>query len=169
MEGDCNVYAHSSLWMRPTSEWSINAKMVLNRTAECFGKIPPFVTLLPPSTAPQNDPRYLINRKYERFGKISFLLPYSLPPAPQEWHLLSHISNIKKKKKKKNPTWNNHSEPLRIILFRNISERCAFVILLPPCSPQKWWLFWNISERYTFVTLLQPPPHCTPKLTLAIL
>ena len=28
MEGDCNVYAHSSLWMRPTGEWSINAKMV---------------------------------------------------------------------------------------------------------------------------------------------
>ena len=26
--GDCNVYAHSSLWMRPTGEWSINAKMV---------------------------------------------------------------------------------------------------------------------------------------------
>ena len=30
MEGDCNVYAHSSLWMRPTGEWSINAKMVYN-------------------------------------------------------------------------------------------------------------------------------------------
>ena len=28
MEGDCNVYAHSSLWLRPTGEWSINAKMV---------------------------------------------------------------------------------------------------------------------------------------------
>ena len=28
MEGDCNVYAHSSLWMHPTGEWSINAKMV---------------------------------------------------------------------------------------------------------------------------------------------
>ena len=28
MEGDCNVYAHTSLWMRPTGEWSINAKMV---------------------------------------------------------------------------------------------------------------------------------------------
>ena len=28
MEGDCNVYAHSSLCMRPTGEWSINAKMV---------------------------------------------------------------------------------------------------------------------------------------------
>ena len=28
MEGDCNVYAHSSLWMSPTGEWSINAKMV---------------------------------------------------------------------------------------------------------------------------------------------
>ena len=28
MEGVCNVYAHSSLWMRPTGEWSINAKMV---------------------------------------------------------------------------------------------------------------------------------------------
>ena len=28
MEGDCNVYAHSSLWMRPTGEWSINVKMV---------------------------------------------------------------------------------------------------------------------------------------------
>ena len=27
---DCNVYAHSSLWMRPTGEWSINAKMVYN-------------------------------------------------------------------------------------------------------------------------------------------
>ena len=31
MEGDCNVYAHSSLWMRPTGEWSINAKMVYNQ------------------------------------------------------------------------------------------------------------------------------------------
>ena len=28
MEGDGDVYAHSSLWMRPTGEWSINAKMV---------------------------------------------------------------------------------------------------------------------------------------------
>ena len=28
MEGGCNVYVHSSLWMRPTGEWSINAKMV---------------------------------------------------------------------------------------------------------------------------------------------
>ena len=32
MEGDCNVYAHSSLWMRPTGEWSINAKMVYTAT-----------------------------------------------------------------------------------------------------------------------------------------
>ena len=31
MEGDCNVYAHSSLWMCPTGEGSINAKMVYNR------------------------------------------------------------------------------------------------------------------------------------------
>ena len=31
MEGDCNVYAHSSLWMRPTGEWSINAKMVYSK------------------------------------------------------------------------------------------------------------------------------------------
>ena len=32
MEGDCNVYAHSSLWMRPTGEWSINVKMVYSNT-----------------------------------------------------------------------------------------------------------------------------------------
>ena len=34
MEGDCNVYAHSSLWMRPTGEWSINAKMVYTKNGE---------------------------------------------------------------------------------------------------------------------------------------
>ena len=28
MEGDCNVYAHSSLWMRPTRPDQYNAKMV---------------------------------------------------------------------------------------------------------------------------------------------
>ena len=28
MEGDCNVYAHSSLWMRPTRPDRYNAKMV---------------------------------------------------------------------------------------------------------------------------------------------
>ena len=28
MEGDCNVYAHSSLWMRPTQPDQYNAKMV---------------------------------------------------------------------------------------------------------------------------------------------
>ena len=28
MEGDCNVYAHSSLWMRPTRPDWYNAKMV---------------------------------------------------------------------------------------------------------------------------------------------
>ena len=27
MEGDCNVYAHSSLWMRPTRPDRYNAKM----------------------------------------------------------------------------------------------------------------------------------------------
>ena len=36
MEGDCNVYAHSSLWMRPTGEWSINAKMVYTPIAFAF-------------------------------------------------------------------------------------------------------------------------------------
>ena len=36
MEGDCNVYAHSSLWMRPTSEWSINAKMVYTMDKKYF-------------------------------------------------------------------------------------------------------------------------------------
>ena len=30
MEGDCNVYAHSSLWMRPTRPDRYNAKMVYN-------------------------------------------------------------------------------------------------------------------------------------------
>ena len=33
MEGDCSVYAHSSLWMRPTGESSINAKMVYTKLA----------------------------------------------------------------------------------------------------------------------------------------
>ena len=36
MEGDCNVYAHSSLWMRPTGEWSINAKMVYRPFSYCI-------------------------------------------------------------------------------------------------------------------------------------
>ena len=36
MEGDCNVYAHSSLWMRPTGEWSINAKMVYWIRTACW-------------------------------------------------------------------------------------------------------------------------------------
>ena len=40
MEGDCNVYAHSSLWMRPTGEWSINAKMVYRtKVAFTYAKI----------------------------------------------------------------------------------------------------------------------------------
>ena len=35
MEGDCNVHAHSSLWMRPTGERSINAKMVYRHGLAC--------------------------------------------------------------------------------------------------------------------------------------
>ena len=42
MEGDCNVYAHSSLWMRPTRPDRYNAKMVYtlgsmaNGVADCL-------------------------------------------------------------------------------------------------------------------------------------
>ena len=111
----------------------------------------------PPPTAPQNNPRYLINRTSEHFGKIRFLYltPSSLHPKNDS---LSHISNIIKPQ----PTWNNLSEPLRIILFRNISERYTFATLLSYyltslCTP-KMVMFWDISKRYAFVTLL-PPPH----------
>ena len=31
MEGDCNVYAHSSLWMHPTRPDRYNAKMVYKK------------------------------------------------------------------------------------------------------------------------------------------
>ena len=31
MEGDCDVYAHSSLWMRPTRPDRYNAKMVYRK------------------------------------------------------------------------------------------------------------------------------------------
>ena len=34
MEGDCNVYAHSSLWMRPTRPDRYNAKMVYIHRSE---------------------------------------------------------------------------------------------------------------------------------------
>ena len=128
---------------------------VINRTSKRFGKIP-FRIYLPPCTPKWPSLSYKSN--IWMFRKHTLSLSYSPPPAPQEWHSLSHISNIIKP----HPTWKNHSEPLRIILFRNISERCAFIILLPPSAPQKWWLFWNISKRYAFVTLL-PLPHCTPK------
>ena len=35
MEGDCNVYAHSSLWMRPTRPDRYNAKMVYTCYVTC--------------------------------------------------------------------------------------------------------------------------------------
>ena len=35
MEGDCNVYAHSSLWMRPTQPDRYNAKIVY-KFKECY-------------------------------------------------------------------------------------------------------------------------------------
>ena len=33
--GDCNVYAHSSLWMRPTRPDRYNAKMVYKTNIDC--------------------------------------------------------------------------------------------------------------------------------------
>ena len=35
-EGNCNVYAHSSLWMRLTGDWLINAKMVYSSYFYCL-------------------------------------------------------------------------------------------------------------------------------------
>ena len=37
MERDCNVYTHSSLWMRPTRPDRYNAKMVYSVTVFFFG------------------------------------------------------------------------------------------------------------------------------------
>ena len=37
MEGDCNVYAHSSLWMRPTRPDRYNAKMVNRNDTRTIG------------------------------------------------------------------------------------------------------------------------------------
>ena len=37
MEGDCNVYAHSSLWMCPTRPDRYNAKMVYTELMEKDG------------------------------------------------------------------------------------------------------------------------------------
>ena len=69
--------------------------------------------------------------------------------------------------RKPHPTWKNHTEPLRIILFRNISERCAFVILLPPhCTPKMMTVlehFQKIRFRY-----LAPPSPLHPKMALTI-
>ena len=36
MEGDCNVYAHSSLWMYPTRPDRYNAKMIYRAYARAF-------------------------------------------------------------------------------------------------------------------------------------
>ena len=58
MEGDCNVYAHSSLWMRPTGEWSINAKMVYypvdmtTSLSQCFMWIIDYSHITPPLKVP---------------------------------------------------------------------------------------------------------------------
>ena len=37
MEGDCNVYARSSLWMRPTRPDRYNAKMVYTIVSVIMG------------------------------------------------------------------------------------------------------------------------------------
>ena len=118
----------------------------------------------PPPTASQKLHSLSHKSNIRTFRKKDTLsLPYCPPPAHQKLHSLSHKSNIIKP----HPTWNNNlSEPFRIILFRNVSERYAFITLLPPTAPKKMMTvlehFWKIRFRY----LTPPPLH--PKMKLAI-
>ena len=64
--------------------------------------------------------------------------------------------------RKPHPTWKNHTEPSRIILFRNISERCAFVILLPPSAPKNDDSFGTFPKDALLLPY-SPPPTTTPQ------
>ena len=74
MEGDCNVYAHSSLWMRPTGEWSINAKMVYWAH----------------STAQINPGVYCVKKKLHQIIDVSLWAEYTEWQIPWCFNPVSH-------------------------------------------------------------------------------
>ena len=156
------------------------------------------------------------NDCFGTFPNDTLSLPYSPPTAPQKWHSLAYKPNIWTFQKdnafvtlllppplhpkmtltislwniiKPHPFWhNNLLEPFRIILFRKVSERYAFVTYSlslhpkndcfgtfpsdtlslpyshPPTAPQKWHslaykpTIWMFRKDNAFVTLLLPPP-----------
>ena len=104
-----------------------------------------FVTLLPPpTTAPQTDTRYLINRTSERFGKITLLLPYSSP-----LHCTPKVTLAISKIEHPNVCKDTLSLPYT---------------LPPPTAPQndpRYLINWS-SERFgkiRFLYLTPPPLH----------
>ena len=116
-----------------------------------------FVTLLPPpTTAPQTETRYLINRTSERFGKITLLLPYSSPLhcTPKVTLAISKIE---------------HPNVCK--------DTLSLPYTLPPAPPHctpKWpslshkLIIWKFRKDTLSLPYSSPPPHCTPRMTLVI-
>ena len=90
MEGDCNVYPHSSLWMRPTRPDRYNAKVVYNLWTKYF------------TTA--------ITPKLHRDGHPSSTLGDELVERQGQLHACIHTGVSE---------WNMSSEKLKILYFWN--------------------------------------------------
>ena len=102
----------------------------------------------------------------EHFQKIRFR--YLTPPSPLHPKMTLTISlwNIMKP----NPFWNNNLlEPFRIILFRKVSERYAFVTHSLPLHPKNDDCFGTFLNDTLSLPYSPPPTHCIPKMTLASL
>ena len=95
----------------------------------------------------------------EHFQKIRFR--YLTPPSPLHPKMTLTISlwNIMKP----NPFWNNNLlEPFRIILFRKVSERYAFVTHSLPLHPKNDDCFGTFLND-TLSLPYSPPPTSSPK------
>ena len=96
----------------------------------------------------------------EHFQKIRFC--YLTPPSPLHPKMTLTISlwNIMKP----NPFWNNNLlEPFRIILFRKVSERYAFVTHSLPLHPKNDDCFGTFLNDTLSLPYSPPPPTASPK------
>ena len=96
----------------------------------------------------------------EHFQKIRFR--YLTPPSPLHPKMTLTISlwNIMKP----NPFWNNNLlEPFRIILFRKVSERYAFVTHSLPLHPKNDDCFGTFLNDTLSLPYSPPPPTASPK------
>ena len=126
-----------------------------------FGTFPKDALLLPyspsPTTAPQTDTRYLINRTSERFGKITLLLPYSSPLhcTPKVTLATSKIEHPNVCKDtlsfpytlpppRCTPKWPSLSHKLIIWTFRK--DTLSLSYSPPPTAPQEWHSLSHISN-----------------------